>query len=519
MNKKRSEWANEEGSALVLTLMIFLVLTVLATSISFLTVGSFRLSDINRDGTSAFYIAEAGAKKAYEEASQEVMKTYEAATTTTSSDFYAALDALFLKKERPFSFAKQFGDDAKANVTFTATDSNPRKYTLTSIGSVGGKTRTVQKQFDVSWVDKGGSGGLPALPSEKTVLMTQGETTFRGSAKLEGDIHTSSTGPGSITFSGAANISNSTLFYPKNKDDIFVYQGKYQDNKIPRPIVEPTANTIDFDGYKKLIDDYVVPTNKTEKFTLPDNKYFSAYGGQKHYLVENGSINFHSGFPQNDDYGRNLSSYTLDVNKNLEFKDIKINSRTLVINPNGGNRVILLENLEVMSGTIEILGEGRVTLVITNTIKFNEKSYINNQINSDSNQLTIIYTGSTPKFSGLNRIKANIIVKNKNSTIELGNSNVNGIFLTDSEKVIFNASHYGPPAHKLLLIAPYALVELSSSIAVEGSIIANTFEMSGSASLTPATIDTSGFPGGSGGATSTPTLEDLIKQSGPILEQ
>ncbi|MGB4922020.1 MAG: pilus assembly PilX N-terminal domain-containing protein, partial [Enterococcus aquimarinus] len=192
MNKKRSEWANEEGSALVLTLMIFLVLTVLATSISFLTVGSFRLSDINRDGTSAFYIAEAGAKKAYEEASQEVMKTYEATTTTTSSDFYAALDAaldaLFLNKE--LTFDKQFGDDAKANVTFTATDSNPRKYTLTSTGSVGGKTRTVQKQFDVSWVDKGGSGGLPALPSEKTVLMTQGETTFRGSAKLEGDIHT-----------------------------------------------------------------------------------------------------------------------------------------------------------------------------------------------------------------------------------------------------------------------------------------------------------------------------------------
>lgn len=508
MNKKRSEWANEEGSALVLTLMIFLVLTVLATSISFLTVGSFRLSDINRDGTSAFYIAEAGAKSAYEKASQEVMNKYKDAPTMDA--FYKSLPALFLNTNR---FDKQFSDDSTANVRFTTTDSNPRKYTLISTGSVGGKTRTVQKQFDVSWVDKGRSGGLPALPSEETVLMTQGETTFRGSAKLEGDIHTSSTGPGRITFIGAANISNSTLFYPKNKDNISEPQGSA---KGPR--LEGTDNVIQFDGYKKLIDDYVVPTKKTDIFTLPDNKYFSAYGGKKYYLVENGSINFHSGFPQNDDSGRNLSSYTLDVNKNLEFKDIKINSRTLVINPNGGNRVILLENLEVMSGTIEILGEGRVTLVITNTIKFNEKSYINNQINSDSNQLTIIYTGSTPKFRGLNRIKANIIVKNKNSTIELGNSNVNGIFLTDSEKVIFNDSHYGPPAHKLLLIAPYALVELSSSIAVEGSIIANTFEMSGSASLTPAKIDPPDFPGISGGATSTPTLEDLL-QSGPILEQ
>lgn len=503
MNKKRSEWANEEGSALVLTLMIFLVLTVLATSISFLTVGSFRLSDINRDGTSAFYIAEAGAKKAYEEASQEVMKTYESAPT--SSNFYAALDALFLNKERPFSFDKQFGDDAKANVTFTGSSSNPGKYTLTSTGSVGGKTRTVQKQFDVSWVDKGGSGGLPALPSEKTVLMTQGKTTITAGAKLEGDIHTSSKKPGSIIFSGGATFENTTLFYPNtaNKDNLFVYE-----NNITGPKVEPTANTINFDGYKKLIDDFDIPTGITTtlpKETIIKNQY------ETHNVVdENGNLQINNYL---------VSEYQLKLTKDVKIPTINITSgKKLTINTNGENRVILIDTLSSNGGKIEILGEGRVTLVITNTIQFNENSYINDQTNSDNNQLTIIYTGSTPKFSGLIRIKANIIVKNKNSIIELGNSNINGIFLTDSEKVIFNGSHYGPPAHKLILIAPYALVDLSSSIAIEGSIIANTFEMSGGAQLTPAKIDTSGFPIGSGGPSTTPKLEDLI-QSGPILEQ
>ena len=505
MNKKRSEWANEEGSALVLTLMIFLVLTVLATSISFLTVGSFRLSDINRDGTSAFYIAEAGAKKAYEEASQEVMKTYEAATTTTSNDFYAALDALFLNElNEEISFDKQFGDDAKANVTFTATDSESGKYTLTSIGSVGGKTRTVQKQFDVSWVEKGGSGGLPAVP-ENAALITQGKTTFSGGAKVIGDIHTSSVVDKSIKFSGGATFENTTLFYPNtaNKDNLFVYE-----KNITGPKVEPTANTINFDGYKKLIDDFDIPTGITTtlpKETIIKNQY------ETHNVVdENGNLQINNYL---------VSEYQLKLTKDVKIPTINITSgKKLTINTNGENRVILIDTLSSNGGKIEILGEGRVTLVITNTIKFNENSYINNQTNSDSNQLTIIYTGSTPKFSGLNRIKANIIVKNKNSTIELGNSNVNGVFLTDSKKVIFNASHYGPPAHKLLLIAPYALVDLSSSIAIEGSIIANTFEMSGDAQLKSATIDTSGFPGVSGGPSTTPTLEDLI-QSGPILEQ
>lgn len=335
MNKKRSEWANEEGSALVLTLMIFLVLTVLATSISFLTVGSFRLSDINRDGTSAFYIAEASAKRAYEKASQEVMKTYEAATTTTSSDFYAALDdALFLREERTFSFAEQFGDDATANVSFTATDSNPRKYTLTSTGSVGGKTRTVQKQFDVSWVDKGGSGGLPALPSEKTVLMTQGKTTITAGAKLEGDIHTSSKKPGSIIFSGGATFENTTLFYPNtaNKDNLFVYE-----NNITGPKVEPTANTINFDGYKKLIDDFDIPTGITTtlpKETIIKNQY------ETHNVVdENGNLQINNYL---------VSEYQLKLTKDVKIPTINITSgKKLTINTNGENRVILIDTTSV----------------------------------------------------------------------------------------------------------------------------------------------------------------------------
>ena len=503
MNKKRSEWANEEGSALVLTLMIFLVLTVLATSISFLTVGSFRLSDINRDGTSAFYIAEAGAKKAYQEASQEVMKTYEAATTTTSSNFYAALDALFLNKE--LSFDKQFGDDAKANVTFTATGSNPRKYTLTSTGSVGGKTRTVQKQFDVAWVDKGGSGGFPALP-EKAALITQGKTTFSGGAKVIGDIHTSSVGDKSIKFSGGATFENTTLFYPNtaNKDNLFVYE-----NNITGPKVEPTTNTINFDGYKKLIDDYVVPIVKEGTERLPETTYTNSKGKKYKVIDHDGNLNVDSW--QIDKY------FQLDLIKDIKIPTINIDqNKTLKINTNGQNRTIFVDNLDMTNATgrIEIIGKGLVTLVINGKVSFNTNTIINSIENKD--QLLIVYTGTEANFSNMTNFFGNLIIKNENATVNLNQSAINGIVLTDVKKI--SIGNWGATPVNMIFLAPFASVEMTSGVSIYGSIIAKTFTINGGARLTYKPIDTSGFPVGSGGPSKTPTLEDLL-QSGPILEQ
>lgn len=505
MNKKRIEWANEEGSALVLTLMIFLVLTVLATSISFLTVGSFRLSDINRDGTSAFYIAEAGAKKAYEEASQEVMKTYEAATTTTSSNFYATLDALFLNKERPFSFDKQFGDDAKANVTFTATGSEPRKYTLTSIGSVGGKTRTVQKQFDVSWVDKGGSGGFPKLP-ENAALITQGKTTFSGGAKVIGDIHTSSVVDKSIKFSGGATFENTTLFYPNTakKDKLFVYE-----NEITGPKVEPTTNIINFDGYKKLIDDFVVPIVKEGTERLPETTYTNSKGESYKVIDQNGNLNVDSW--QIDKY------FQLDLTTDIKIPTINIDqNKTLKINTKGQNRTIFVDNLDMTNATgrIEIIGKGLVTLVINGKVSFNTNTIINSIENKD--QLLIVYTGTEANFSNMTNFFGNLIIKNENATVNLNQSAINGIVLTDIKKI--SIGNWGATPVNMIFLAPFASVEMTSGVSIYGSIIAKTFTINGGARLTYKPIDTSGFPVGSGGPSTTPTLEDLI-QSRPILEQ
>ncbi len=491
MNKKRSEWANEEGSALVLTLMIFLVLTVLATSISFLTVGSFRLSDINRDGTSAFYIAEAGAKKAYEEASQEVMKTYEATTTTTSSDFYAfyaaldaALDALFLNEE--ISFAKQFGDDATANVSFTATGRNPRKYTLTSTGSVGGKTRTVQKQFDVSWVEKGGLGGFPAVP-ENAALMTKGNIELKVSAgkPFIGDIYTNSPDA-----DDRVNIHNSSVDYRRTK--LFYPSAKTKEELLTNPKLVtpiefiPVDTPIEWNKYENLFNNIKIPekSGKTKKIAdinvSPWKKYPLKIESEEIYISK-----------------LSITNYNNDI----------------ILEPTHDNTIIFVDDWYTAAENIKIEGDKKVTIVIKNKIGIDNTMLINANENKEGSpdKLTLIYLGATNFLSNNNTraaINANIIVKNAN--VELKTTQINGVLYTGGESVNLSG---GTSNSKLLLIAPKANVDMSGSYSIQGTVIANTFKMSGGAQLT-----TPDIPIGSGGPSTTPTLEDLL-QSGPILEQ
>ena len=153
-------------------------------------------------------------------------------------------------------------------------------------------------------------------------------------------------------------------------------------------------------------------------------------------------------------------------------------------------------------------------MVVINSMNFNHDVTINNEKNKD--KLLLVFTGTNAKFNKINNFYGNIIVENKNAEIEVRGSNVNGIFMTNSEKKV-NFVEYG--SSQMQLIAPYAHVEMGS-YRITVSLIAKSFQLNNSGgSLTYADIKTSGFPGISGGATSTPTLEDLIKQSGPILEQ
>lgn len=83
---------NEQGSALVYTLMVLLLLSLLGMSVGMVTVGSYRLASETQDSTSAYYIAEAGAETIYRNIESQVSKVYE--SSSTKNAYVSAINTL-----------------------------------------------------------------------------------------------------------------------------------------------------------------------------------------------------------------------------------------------------------------------------------------------------------------------------------------------------------------------------------------------------------------------------------------
>ena len=195
-------------------------------------------------------------------------------------------------------------------------------------------------------------------------------------------------------------------------------------------------------------------------------------------------------------------------------------NRTLTLDLKYDNTVIYIDHLTLTTGMLEIKDDKKVTFVVNDSINIKEVLVLNGKKSGPSlaNQLTLIYLPTTKfVFSewGGAVVNANIIIKQ--ADISANTTQINGVILTNGKNVSLSG---GKSNSNLFLIAPKAKVNVTGSYTINGSVIANEFYLSGGdASLIyNPHIDTSGFPGISGGATSTPTLEDLL-QSGPILEQ
>ncbi|WP_414838581.1 hypothetical protein [Carnobacterium sp. TMP28] len=504
----------EEGSGLVLTLMVLSVLSILSLSIGALTVGTYRLSGANRDATSAYYIAEAGATAAYDEIQNEVLRAYD--NNQTRDSFYNQVSAILASKngDSTVNFDSQFGSEPTAKIQIN--EENPQKYTIYSTGSIDGKERTVKKQLTTTWVEKTTSGGgLPEI-LDNAALMTQGlgqsndgtkTIDIFGSSKLVGDIHTNSIESGSIKISGNPKFIETKLHYPSELTPVAAKNliirennGNWLKNHIAR------EQAINFGAYQSLLNQAKeIIYNPADFKVLPD-KTLENNNGNTYKVQDNGNLFV-------DNYV--FSSYKLEVNNNIYFtKIIVAQDKLLEIDPMGGNHTILVDDLAVTNGKLDIIGEGSITLVIKNQVKFSQKSEIN--VPGTSNQLSFIYKGSSPNFTHINKMNANILAIGNNNAVQMGNTTINGVVLTDNKFVYYDGSNPGQPSN-MVVIAPNAAVSLSGSYELNGTVIANTFTFGGNARLTYAKIDTTGFPFGSSRPVTDPNPEDIIN-SGVIIE-
>ncbi|MGB6178769.1 DUF7305 domain-containing protein [Carnobacterium sp.] len=492
----------EKGSGLVLTLMVLLVLSVLGIAIGTLTIGSYRLSDATRDDTSAYYVAEAGAVAAYDQIQREVLAAYN--KNATESAFYNEVSTILTKKngQSNVQFDQQLGNTPSATILTKKVDA--QNYTIYSTGEIAGKERTVTKPLTVKWVEKNtGGGGLPAVPAN-AVLLTKGDIEISEGGKLTGDIHTNSVIDKSIEISGGPNLTETTFYFPSTTTAEKLIDKKNNANGFKKNIAR--EKDIDFGGYQGLLNRVKATKYNPNDFKVLPDKIIQKDNSSQHKVQDNGNLFINSWM---------IDTYKIEVQENIRFDEIEIGAgKTLSFNPMGGNYTILVNDLSIMSGNLDIVGEGTITLVVNDEIEFRQTSKIN--VPGPSKQLLFIYKGGSPDFEGITQMNSNIISLGEDEDVEISNTNINGVFLTDSDEVSYSGGTPGGPSN-MMLIAPNAEVSLDGGYLINGSVIAKTFEIKGGASLSYKPIDTTGFPFGSSGTTTDPKPEDIIN-SGTIVE-
>lgn len=440
---------NEEGSGLILTLMVLLVLSVLGASLGTLTIGSLNLSDKNRENNSAYYIAEAGANMAYEEFKKDVEKSYNEDTVTSDTSFFSSVKGKVQSSESPYrtygkgDYKEQFGDSPTAIVSIDPPPSSAgieREYTINSVGEVNGQERTVAKKVLVTWKDKSTVGStFPTMPAGAALIVKEGISLK--DKTIKGDIYLDSSGEKKFTIGkGTENqinqigkiYANYTGETEGEKESIFSFPDYYHSK-----------------GNENLSKKF---TNKVEKINKKiDWDSITVYRNSMKEIGDATKISMKKSIEE-------LREATVKINKtglNFDINDkhkqpipLKENYRQPKILFQGnhtidiGDKNILLATTEIQKkwGETKVVGEGSITFFVS------EKADLTGgPFNTDENRVDLIIY--------LDR-------------------------LVSSTKVAGASTYYAQ------IIAPYSDIEVSGSGAVIGDITAQNVVVSGAGKVT-----------------------------------
>ncbi|UJF14839.1 pilus assembly PilX N-terminal domain-containing protein [Jeotgalibaca sp. MA1X17-3] len=484
---------DEKGSALVMTLGVLLILSILGISIGALTIGSYRLSDANRDDTSAYYIAEAGAEMAYEELSSQVWTAYNKEQITSDTFFnYVSGIVESVNNNEEYTFNQQFGENTTAKIVVAdpKEEGTAKTYKISSTGKIGNKKRVVEKEFVVNWIEKSTGGEFPSIP-EDTALIANKTIVFMG-GKLKGTAYIYSEEKQPVKLYSRPNNTDIKFVYPgnisiKNMVDYSNIRGGFNTNGSSETTEENVRIFLEKMFVTKKIE---VPWETYESLlkniTAPDiTKTLTINDGNVEYKERNSDkVNIKI----TGDYG---SKYKLQLNSDFYIPKIEIlanNPFVIDTGENNLNYIILVDEMIFSSRNIEVKGNGSVTFIINKSLIISSSSKLNKS--GSSNKLTLIYLGEDLlDLSGAGLINAHLLVKTAN--INASSTQINGVLLSGSSSINLSG---GGGGSNLMLIAPNASVNMSGSYTINGTVIANSFQISGGAKLIYEEVDTTGFP-------------------------
>ncbi|WP_462412935.1 pilus assembly PilX N-terminal domain-containing protein [Neobacillus sp. Marseille-QA0830] len=208
LNRLQS-YNNEQGAALVVVLMVFIVVTILGLAILGLAASNMTMATGDRNYQSAYYIAESGINARVNDISPQLKSAYAPATDITN--FFNRIDAaLNLGTNVVYTdFDSSFGQEPKANVKIEKLPSDSlvsysKTYKITSTGTINNRSRTVSKVIHITWKPK----SKVTIPAS-TVIFSKESYTVKN-YKVTGSVGSN----GNITLQGGqASISGSMNKY------------------------------------------------------------------------------------------------------------------------------------------------------------------------------------------------------------------------------------------------------------------------------------------------------------------
>lgn len=477
---------NDRGYTLVVVLMVLVVMAVLGTSIIGLSLNNTKMTRGEQDDQSVFYIAESGVN--YTLARINEIATTTAPQFTKVNDktkfFQAVSEKVRLAGIEGDTESQQFKDlhgeipeilkvEIKRNI-----NGDISKYEIRSTGKIGRKERTVSQIISLNYEtlpstgpdQSGGSGDgnvgtgtSTSLPTIKvpdgTAVFVNGKISISGGAIINGSIGTNLTDNKSITLSGGPKISGN-IFVPIGSEKGALDKPNSMTITVPIGMQET--------GMMKLPEFPEYPSyERPSDVTIGDQH-------NRKDVIKNGGV-------YADNYVSN--NYTLNIDDNMYLTTIKVDgNNTLKINVGDKDRVIVVDHLDVIQGKIEIIGKGKLTLMVKD--KINVKGSIGNS--NSANQLGIFFEGSTTtgtkkvRFDNETQINGSFYAKD--SDIELtGGGGIRGNILTGGKEVKISG---GVKADPTLILAPNAAVNISGGGNISGAIYSSSFTADGGASVT-----------------------------------
>lgn len=362
---------NEEGSGLILTLMVVLVLSVLGASVATMTMGSTRLGHATQDSNSAYYIAEAGANMAYEEIRQGVVNAY---NNNNELGVQATIDSL-PDKYNNFDMQSGHQPEAHVSVSESETEGDKKIYTITSTGKIGPSSRTVTQKFVLTWKDKSIGGGIPNIPVGASII-AKNQIDFKGGS-IEGDIYLDSLSKESfLLYNSGLTLPNKIYTnYTGSVEDIFHIDNRHEDH--PKTIVNNFKSVTEQRNINLDWDSIVIELPEYTNFSRFPNELITNSEGNQYDVIKNNNIYVDNHVSNGYLLLLKDNNYFINTLKVASDYTLKIETYDKIVN-------LVVRNLDIGQGHIEIIGDGKVNLYVL------EKLNINGSINKNNNCLIFI---------------------------------------------------------------------------------------------------------------------------------